>query len=69
MIFVIIFIAPPGHWIGLKVERVRTECSYDYLFVVDGNSYVRGQSKLLASFSGVSDPHVDILAQSGNVRF
>ncbi|XP_035715096.1 multiple epidermal growth factor-like domains protein 8 [Folsomia candida] len=57
--------APPGYWISLKVDQIRTECSYDFLFVIDGMSYVQGQSKLLASFSGASNPHVNILAQSG----
>lgn len=46
---------------------MRTECSYDYLFVWDGESYSNGGAKLLGSFSGASDPHVDLLAESGRV--
>lgn len=64
----IYFSAPKGHWISLSVDEVKTECSYDYLFVFDGNSYQKGQGRLLASFSGNSKPQVTLLAQSGYVR-
>lgn len=60
-------LAPKGHWISLFVDEVKTECSYDYLFVFDGNSYQKGQGRLLASFSGNSKPQVTLLAQSGYV--
>ena len=36
-------------YISLQFSLVATECSYDYIFVYDGDSY---QDKLLGSFSG-----------------
>ena len=36
-------------YISLQFSVVATECSYDYIFVYDGDSY---QGKLLGSFSG-----------------
>ena len=42
---------------------METECSYDYLFVYDGNSY---SSPLLGSYSGETLPD-RILAASGYV--
>ncbi|ODM98691.1 Multiple epidermal growth factor-like domains protein 8 [Orchesella cincta] len=57
--------APKGHWISLHIDEVKTECSYDYLFIWDGNSYRKDQGRLLASFSGASKPQVTLLAQSG----
>jgi len=64
---ILCLIAPPGHWISLKIDRVRTECSYDYLFIIDGLSYVNNGSRLLASFSGATDPYTTLLAQSGHM--
>lgn len=43
---------------------METECTYDYLFVYDGDSY---QSPLLASLSGNTLPQ-PIEAKSGKVR-
>lgn len=42
-----------------------TECSYDYIFVYDGDSF---KSPLLGSFSGRTDPQ-KVIATSGSVRF
>lgn len=42
---------------------METECTYDYLFVYDGDSY---QSPLLASLSGKTMPQ-PIEAKSGKV--
>ena len=36
-------------YISLQFSLVATECSYDYIFVYDGDSY---QGRLLGSFSG-----------------
>ena len=36
-------------YISLQFSRMATECSYDYLYVYDGNNY---KSRLLGSFSG-----------------
>ena len=36
-------------FISLQFSSLATECSYDYVFVYDGDSY---QGNLLASFSG-----------------
>lgn len=40
-----------------------TECSYDYIFVYDGDSF---NSVLLGSFSGKTEPQ-KITAKSGSV--
>lgn len=40
-----------------------TECSYDYVFVYDGDSF---RSTLLGSFSGKTEPQ-QVVASSGNV--
>lgn len=42
-----------------------TECSYDYVFVYDGDSF---KSQLLGSFSGKTEPQ-KIIATSGSVSF
>ena len=42
---------------------MKTECSYDYLFVYDGNSY---SDNLLGSFSGLTLPDT-VVATSGYV--
>ena len=36
-------------YISLQFSRLATECSYDYLYVYDGDSY---HGRLLGSFSG-----------------
>ena len=59
-------VGEPNHFISLEIHQVRTECSYDYLFVFDGESYTRN-STLLASFSGASEHSVTLLARSGKV--
>lgn len=41
-----------------------TECSYDYIFVYDGDSF---RSPLLGSFSGKTEPQ-KVIATSGSVR-
>ena len=41
-----------------------TECSYDYLFIYDGNSY---DSLLLGTFSGSGFTPDRVLAKSGHV--
>lgn len=41
-----------------------TECSYDYIFVYDGDSF---KSPLLGSFSGKTEPQ-KVIATSGSVR-
>lgn len=42
-----------------------TECSYDYVFVYDGDSF---DAPLLGSFSGKTDPQ-NVTASSGYVSF
>ncbi len=53
-----------NHRIVLNFTFMETECTYDYLFVYDGDSY---QSPLLASLSGTTLPQ-PIEAKSGKVR-
>lgn len=58
------FSAPSNsHRIVLNFTFMETECTYDYLFVYDGDSY---QSPLLASLSGKTMPQ-PIEAKSGKV--
>lgn len=58
------FSAPSNsHRIVLNFTFMDTECTYDYLFVYDGDSY---QSPLLASLSGNTLPQ-PIEAKSGKV--
>lgn len=52
-----------SHRIVLNFTFMDTECTYDYLFVYDGDSY---QSPLLASLSGNTVPQ-PIEAKSGKV--
>lgn len=59
-----LFSAPSNsHRIVLNFTFMDTECTYDYLFVYDGDSY---QSPLLASLSGKTLPQ-PIEAKSGKV--
>ncbi|XP_061416595.1 multiple epidermal growth factor-like domains protein 8 [Lethenteron reissneri] len=52
-----------GDHIVLKLRAIETECSYDFLFIYDGDSY---NSPLIASLSGNTLPDV-IVAQSGKM--
>jgi len=47
----------------LEFKTLNTECSYDYVFVYDGDSF---NSPLLGSYSGKNQPQ-SILASSGFV--
>lgn len=60
-----LFLVAPSnsHRIVLNFTFMDTECTYDYLFVYDGDSY---QSPLLASLSGNTLPQ-PIEAKSGKV--
>lgn len=60
----VLFSAPGSNYrIVLNFTFMDTECTYDYLFVYDGDSY---QSPLLASLSGNTLPQ-PIEARSGKV--
>lgn len=61
----VLYLTAPGnsHRIVLNFTLMDTECTYDYLFVYDGDSY---QSPLLASLSGNTLPQ-PIEAKSGKV--
>lgn len=61
----IFFILAPSsnHHIVLNFTFMDTECTYDYLFVYDGDSY---QSPLLATLSGNTLPQT-VEAKSGKV--
>lgn len=50
-------------FITLKFHTLVTECSYDYVFVYDGDSF---NAKLLGSFSGKTQPQ-EVVAVSGFV--
>lgn len=50
-------------FITLEFKTLNTECSYDYVFVYDGDSF---NSPLLGSFSGKNKPQ-SVLASSGFV--
>lgn len=52
-----------SQFITLKFHSLATECSYDYVFVFDGDSY---KSPLLGSFSGKTEPQ-QVMATSGSV--
>jgi len=52
-----------SQFITLKFHMMSTECSYDYVFVYDGDSFV---SPLIGSFSGKSQPQ-QVTATSGAV--
>ncbi|XP_055375614.1 multiple epidermal growth factor-like domains protein 8 isoform X2 [Condylostylus longicornis] len=52
-----------SQFITLKFHSMATECSYDYIFVYDGDSF---NSKLLGSFSGRTEPQ-KLVATSGNM--
>uniref|UniRef100_S4R8P8 Multiple EGF-like-domains 8 n=1 Tax=Petromyzon marinus TaxID=7757 RepID=S4R8P8_PETMA len=54
-----------GDHIVLKLRAIETECSYDFLFIYDGDSY---SSPLIASLSGNTLPDA-IVARSGKVSF
>ena len=63
MLFAFFSAGGPGRFISLEFVSMKTECSYDYLFVYDGQSY---NAPLLASFSGITLPDT-VLASSGHV--
>nr|CAD7578521.1 unnamed protein product [Timema californicum] len=50
-------------YITLSFQSMGTECSYDYVFVYDGDSF---SAPLLGSFSGKTDPQ-NITASSGSM--
>jgi hypothetical protein len=52
-----------SQFITLKFHTMSTECSYDYVFVYDGDSF---ESPLIGSFSGKSQPQ-QVTATSGAV--
>lgn len=54
-----------SQFITLTFHSMGTECSYDYIFVYDGDSF---KSPLLGSFSGRTDPQ-KVVATSGSVCF
>ncbi|XP_076454870.1 multiple epidermal growth factor-like domains protein 8 [Babylonia areolata] len=53
----------PNKSIHLKFKAMSTECSFDFLFIYDGDSY---SSPLLATLSGDSFPH-PVTARSGHM--
>jgi multipile epidermal growth factor-like domains protein 8 len=55
--------AETRRFITLSFKLLHTECSYDYIFVYDGDSF---HSPLLGSFSGKTEPQ-QIVASSGYV--
>ena len=50
--------------ITLVFAEYATECSFDYLFIYDGPSFL---SPLIGSFSGDTSPQ-ELIASSGKVR-
>lgn len=61
---VLVLAATKEQFITLKFHSLITECSYDYVYVYDGDSF---NSRLLGSFSGKTVPE-KIIATSGFVR-
>lgn len=55
--------ANKSQYITLSFLRMGTECSYDYVFVYDGDSF---DAPLLGSFSGKTEPQ-NVTASSGYV--
>lgn len=53
----------PNKTIYLEFQSLNTECSYDFLFLYDGDSF---KSPLLASLSGHNKPE-PVIARSGKV--
>lgn len=53
-----------SQFITLTFRSMGTECSYDYIFIYDGDSF---RSPLLGSFSGKTEPQ-RVLAASGSVN-
>lgn len=54
-----------SQYITLLFHSLSTECSYDYIFVYDGDSFT---SPLLGSFSGKTHPQ-KVVATSGSVSY
>lgn len=63
MYFVYFIANSTNQFITLEFRSLNTECSYDYVFVYDGDSF---NSPLLGSFSGKNQPQ-SVLASSGFV--
>lgn len=61
--FVFVAAGSPNKTIHLEFEKMSTECSFDFLFIYDGNSY---RSPLIATLSGDSLPF-PVVARSGYV--
>jgi hypothetical protein len=57
--------ANSSQFITLKFHAMSTECSYDYVFVYDGDSF---ESPLIGSFSGKTQPQ-QVTATSGAVSY
>ncbi|XP_058126471.1 multiple epidermal growth factor-like domains protein 8 isoform X2 [Anopheles coustani] len=55
--------ANDSQFITLKFRSMGTECSYDYIFIYDGDSF---RSPLLGSFSGNTEPQ-HVVASSGSM--
>lgn len=63
-LFKYLFIAnSTNQFITLEFKTLNTECSYDYVFIYDGDSF---NSPVLGSFSGKNQPQ-SVLASSGFV--
>jgi len=62
-IFLLVLANSTNQFITLEFKTLNTECSYDYVFVYDGDSF---NSPLLGSYSGKNQPQ-SILASSGFV--
>lgn len=52
-----------SQYITLNFRSMGTECSFDYIFIYDGDSF---RSPLLGSFSGKTEPQ-RVVASSGSV--
>ena len=55
--------ASPGQYITLNITSIQTECSYDHVYVYDGNTY---ESLMLGVFSGRTIPPL-VTAKSGSM--
>ena len=63
--YVVYVLARRGEFIRLEFSSMVTECSYDYVFVYDGDTY---DSPLLGAFSGATKPDV-LIASSQYVSY
>jgi len=65
-LFIFFYLVAANHsrqFITLSFRTMGTECSYDYVFVYDGDSF---RSPLLGSFSGKTEPQ-QVTSSSGYV--